>query len=231
MWRFYCAEKQMQRRLALFDLDNTLLGGDSDHAWGEFLISKEFVDAESHRDRNDQFYRQYRKGTLDIHDYVRFTLGPILHSNQEELRALHDEFMDQFISPMMLKKAENLVEQHRRANDICVIITATNEYITAPIANLFSVDALIATELEVENGHYTGNITGTPCFQAGKVDKLKQWLALQEEDFRLEAGCFYSDSINDLPLLNLVEKPVAVDPDPQLLEVAESKGWELISLR
>lgn len=221
----------MQGRLALFDLDNTLLGGDSDHAWGEFLISKQLVDAETHRDKNDLFYQQYAEGNLDIHDYVRFTLAPILHLNQDELCGLHREFMEQFISPMRLTKAESLVKQHQLANDICVIVTATNEFITAPIANIFKVDALIATELELEDGYFTGNISGIPCFKMGKVDKLKLWLSMQGNDYNLENSCFYSDSINDLPLLNLVAKPIAVDPDPQLLEVARNNDWEIMSLR
>ncbi len=221
----------MQGRLALFDLDNTLLGGDSDHAWGEFLISKQLVDAATHRDKNNLFYQQYAEGNLDIHDYVRFSVAPILRLNQDELSSLHREFMGKFIKPMLLTKAEDLVKQHQLVNDICVIITATNEFITAPIANLFKVDALIATELELQNGHFTGNISGIPCFQMGKVDKLKLWLSMQVNDYNLENSCFYTDSINDRPLLNLVAKPIAVDPDPQLLKVAENNGWEIMSLR
>jgi HAD superfamily hydrolase (TIGR01490 family) len=221
----------MPTRLALFDLDNTLLAGDSDHAWGEFLIAENLVDGETHRARNDQFYADYEKGELDIHAYVRFTLDPILACSAAEREQLHDRFMRQSVLPMMQEKATALVGKHRRQGDHCLIITATNAFITAPIAQALGVDTLLATELEVLDGKLTGRIAGTPCYQEGKVAKLQQWIAAQDTDFSMDDACFYSDSINDLPLLERVAEPVAVDPDARLADVARARNWPCISLR
>lgn len=219
------------RKLALFDLDNTLLAGDSDHAWGEFLISKKLVDAAEHRSKNDWFYEQYREGELDIHGYVEFTLKPILHLGASERNRLHAEFMQEAIAPIVLKSAQSLVAQHANAGDFCVIITATNEFITTPIAGLFQVEKLLSTELEMKDGHYTGNISGIPCYQSGKVEKLQQWLNSRHDELQISESVFYSDSINDLALLKLVATPIAVDPDEQLREAAERSSWKMISLR
>ena len=153
----------MPTRLALFDLDNTLLAGDSDHAWGEFLIAENLVDGETHRARNDQFYADYEKGELDIHAYVRFTLDPILACSAAEREQLHDRFMRQSVLPMMQEKATALVGKHRRQGDHCLIITATNAFITAPIAQALGVDTLLASELEVRDGKLTGRVAGTAC--------------------------------------------------------------------
>lgn len=218
-------------KLALFDLDNTLLAGDSDYEWGEFLISKNLVDASEHRSKNDNFYEQYKQGKLDIHSYVKFTLTPILNLSASERNRLHSEFMQEAIAPLLLKSARSLVNQHKEAGDFCVIITATNEFITAPIAGLFQVDHLLSTELEMENDHYTGNISGIPCYQSGKVEKLQQWLDSRNDELRISESVFYSDSINDLPLLQRVGTPIVVDPDEQLRETAESSAWKIISLR
>ncbi len=218
-------------KLALFDLDNTLLGGDSDHAWGEFLISKKLVDEPEHREKNDYFYTQYQDGKLDIQEYVAFTLEPILHLNTDQRNTLQAEFMAHSVMPIVLEKGQALVRQHKAAGDYCIIITATNKYITAPIAELFEVDLLLATELETVNGKYSGNIDGTPCYQHGKVSKLKAWLSQRDNGLSLSNAVFYSDSINDLPLLQQVASAVAVDPDKQLEERARAEGWKILSLR
>ncbi len=221
----------MARQLALFDLDNTLLAGDSDHAWGEFLIAKQAVDATSHRAENNRYYEQYRQGNLDIRGYVRFTLRPILNMSKSDRLALHADFMRHAITPLFLPKADALVDMHQKRGDFTVIITATNEFITLPIAQRFQVDHLIATELEVEDDKFTGEIAGTPCYQFGKVENLEKWLASQPLNLTLEDAVFYSDSINDLPLLERVGQPVVVDPDPRLHSEATQRGWQIISLR
>ena len=221
----------MNSKLALFDLDNTLLSGDSDHAWGEFLIAEGLVDAGSHRSKNDAFYRDYENGELDIHAYVKFTLEPILQLDSAERTALHKSYMTKAVLPMMLEKANDLIASHREAGDCCLIVTATNSFITSPIAEHLGIDLLIATDLEEQDGKLTGNILGTPCYQEGKVTKLRQWLESQEELWSLTEASFYSDSINDLPLLELVGSPVVVDGDDQLNAIADERNWRSISLR
>jgi HAD superfamily hydrolase (TIGR01490 family) len=224
----------MSRRLALFDLDNTLLAGDSDHAWGEFLISRRLVDADQHRTENDKYYQQYKEGMLDIHGYVKFTLLPILQLTTAERASLHNEFMHEMVTPMVLEKARALVQQHRDAGDYCLIITATNEFITTPIASIFNVDRLIATELEIKDERFTGNIAGEPCYQGGKVMKLEQWLNSQQmpqQQLSLSNSIFYTDSINDLQLLNKVSEAIVVDPDEALRTAAARNDWDIISLR
>ncbi len=224
-------------RLAIFDLDNTLLGGDSDHAWGEFLIAQGLVDADTHRARNDAFYRQYQDGTLRIADYVAFAAEPIAGLSPERLQTLHEQFMRSHVSPMQLPAATRLLEQHRQSGDYCLIITATNRFITEPIAHWLGVDDLIATELETVDGIYTGRMQGVPCFQDGKVIRLTEWLQ-RHNAARSDAGIlalsdsvFYSDSFNDLPLLEQAEEAVAVDPDERLRDTAMQRGWRIISLR
>lgn len=221
-------------RLALFDLDNTLLGGDSDHAWGEFLIEQGLVDAETHRARNDEFYRQYQEGSLEIADYVAFAAGPIAGMNPDRLRALHEQFMASQIRPMMLPASTRLLAEHRDAGDHLLIITATNRFITGPIADALGVEDLLATELETVDGVYTGKMSGIPCFQDGKVRRLEQWLdqpAARRLGLTLDDSVFYSDSFNDLPLLERAGEAVAVDPDERLERTARDRGWPVISLR
>lgn len=215
--------------LALFDLDNTLLGGDSDHAWGMFLVAKGLVDADYYSAANDRFYAEYQAGTLDINAYLSFALAPLTRFNSEELSALHQEFMISYIEPLILPKALALLDKHRSQGHRLVIITATNRFITGPIAKRLGVEDLLATEPELINGRYTGNISGVPCFQGGKVVRLQQWLKEQGED--LAGSYFYSDSANDLPLLEAVDHPVAVDPDARLRDWAEGNGYLVLSLR
>ena len=168
---------------------------------------------------------------MDIHGYVAFTLEPVLHLDPSQREKLHAEFMAHSVEPIILEKGLELVRSHREAGDFCIIVTATNEFITTPIAKLFGVDLLIATELQVEGGKYTGAICGTPCYQDCKVAKLSAWIEKQEDRFRLSDAVFYSDSINDLPLLREVATPVAVDPDQKLLDIARSEDWKILTLR
>ena len=215
--------------LAIFDLDNTLLNGDSDHAWGEFIADLGVVDATSYRQQNDAFYDDYCRGELDIFAYQRFVLGVLVGKAPEELARWHTQFMREKIAGMILPKAEALIAQHRAQGHTLMIITATNAFITAPIAKRLGIDLLIATEPELRDGFYTGDITGTPCYREGKVERLNAWL--QKNNRSLEGSFFYSDSHNDLPLLQKVDKPVAVDPDEKLKAFAEENGWSVMSLR
>ncbi|HWV14457.1 MAG TPA: HAD family hydrolase [Cellvibrio sp.] len=215
--------------LAIFDLDNTLLAGDSDYSWGEFLVKKRLVDSEEYRIANDAFYQDYKAGTLDIQAYLRFSLAPLTRHSMVELEQLHNEFMRTYIEPMMLPKAQALLQEHRARGDYLLIITATNGFVTRPIAARLGVDDILATDPEISDGRYTGNSVGTPCFQGGKVIRLQEWLKSHEHN--LAGAYFYSDSINDLPLLEQVSHPIAVDPDERLQAVAEQRGWKVISLR
>ena len=215
--------------MAIFDLDNTLIAGDSDHGWGEFLVANDKVDANHYQRMNDQFYVDYEAGCLDILAYLEFSLAPLAATSMEELAALHLKFMQQIISPLRLPKAEALIEQHRQAGDRLLVITSTNRFIVEPICQALGIDELLATDPEIIDGRYTGKIVGTPTYQEGKVERLKLWLS--ENNETLAGSYFYSDSINDLPLLLEVDKPVAVDPDDALSAEATSRGWDIISLR
>lgn len=215
--------------LALFDLDNTLIKGDSDHAWGEFLVNKNLVDAEEYRLANDHFYGQYQQGTLDIREYNRFALKFLSENSMETLDALHRTFMQEVILPIIDDKARELVNQHRQQGHTLVIITATNSFVTRPIAAELGIDNLLAIEPRLVNGHISCELEGEPTFREGKVIRLQQWLADRAET--LDDSYFYSDSLNDLPLLEIVAHPVAVDPDPVLRETAQQRGWPVISLR
>lgn len=215
--------------LAIFDLDNTLIAGDSDHSWGVFLVEKQLVDAEIYRQANDGFYADYKNGTLDIRAYLRFSLAPLTRHSMAELEKLHAEFMHDHIEPLMLPKAEALLQYHRDRGDHLLIITATNGFVTRPIAKRLGVDDILATDPEVVDGRYTGNFVGTPCFQAGKITHLHEWL--KHNQHSLEGAYFYSDSINDLPLLEQVDQPVAVDPDERLANIARERNWKVLSLR
>lgn len=215
--------------LAIFDLDNTLLNGDSDHAWGEFLVKKGIVDESFYRRQNDHFYELYKQSKLDIMEYLAFALEPLTHFSLDELASLHHEFMNSFIAPMRLAKADALLQQHRDQGDYLLIITATNGFITRPIAKALGVDDILATDPEIVEGRYSGAIVGTPCYQDGKVTRLEQWLQQNQHD--LQDSYFYSDSINDLPLLLQVTHPVVVDGDDRLTAEAQQRGWPCLSLR
>lgn len=216
-------------RLAIFDLDNTLIAGDSDHSWGEFLVAKKLVDAQVYAQANDRFYQQYKAATLDIQEYLRFSLAPLTQFTLDDLAVLHAEFMRDFIEPMMLPKAKALLQEHRAQGDYLLIITATNSFVTHPIAAHLGVDDILASDAEILNNRYTGKGSGTPCFQGGKVIRLHAWL--KEKNFDLNDAYFYSDSINDLPLLEQVPNPIVVDGDERLSAVAAERGWKHISLR
>jgi len=215
--------------LAIFDLDNTLLAGDSDHAWGEFLVEEGIVDAEAYRKANDRFYQEYLNGELDILNYLEFALAPLAIHSMDELLQWRARFMDKKVRPMLQEKASELLVSHRERGHTLMIITATNRFVTELIADVLGVEHLIATEPEMVNGRYTGGIAGTPSFQEGKVARLNDWLATSGES--LNGAWFYSDSHNDLPLLEKVDNPIAVDPDPKLEEHARNKGWDVMTLR
>ncbi len=215
--------------LAIFDLDNTLLAGDSDHAWGEFLVEEGIVDAGEYSKANDRFYEEYLNGGLDIFKYQEFVLKPLTEHPMSDLELWRQRFMDRKVRPMLQDKAFDLLDSHRQQGHTLMIITATNRFITGPIAELLGVPHLIATEPELKDGRFTGAVAGTPSFQEGKVIRLNNWL--QEHDQTLEGAWFYSDSHNDVPLLKQVQNPVAVDPDPVLEALARESGWKILSLR
>ncbi len=219
-------------KLALFDLDNTLLSGDSDFEWSQFLIEQGVLDRELFEARNHAFYEQYKAGTLDIHEFLDFQLKPLARHARKVLDGWHEEFMRSKVRPMMGQPARELVARHREAGDVCVIITATNSFVTTPIAREFGVPHLIGTDPEQINGEFTGNVSGIPSFREGKVARLEAWMAERGWGWDSFADTtFYSDSLNDLPLLSKVRTPVAVDPDPTLLEHARQQGWRVLSLR
>ena len=218
--------------LALFALDGTLLRGDSDHAFGEFLITQGLADGEAHRRRNDEFYEHYVAGTLDIHDYVAFCTAPWRVLPAEEQQRLHQRFMDEVVERMLEAPAIALVERHRAAGDLMALVTATNDFVTAPIARRLGIDTLIATDLSRDaEGRYTGAIAGTPSFRDGKITRVQAWLAtLGRTLASFESSTFYSDSTNDLPLLERVTNPVATNPGPALHEIAQARGWPILNL-
>ena len=219
-------------KLTLFDLDNTLLAGDSDYEWGQFLIERGVLSRADYEAQNARFFEQYQAGTLDIHEYLGFALGPLAAHAPEELARWHDDFMRERVRPMLLPRALELVARHLAAGDLCAIVTATNSFVTAPIAREFGVPHLVATEPETAAGRFTGRVAGTPCFREGKIRRVDEWLsALGRRLGDFEASAFYSDSHNDLPLLERVRQPVAVDPDAQLAAEAARRGWPVVSLR
>lgn len=218
----------MDVRLAMFDLDNTLLAGDSDYLWTRYLCQRGIVDAATFEETNTQFYHDYHAGCLDINAFLRFTLQPLRDNHLDDLLRWRAEFIRDCIEPIILPPARALVEQHRAAGDTLIIITATNSFVTRPIAACFDIPHLIATEPEFIENHYTGAVSGEPAFQDGKVTRLQQWLA--EHSLSLQHSTFYSDSINDLPLLSIVDHPVAVNPDPRLTAIAQERGWPMLAL-
>ncbi len=215
--------------LAIFDLDETLIAADSDHEWGQFVVDKGLVDAEKHTKMNDDFYEQYKAGQLDIDEYLQFSCSILTQYSIEELHRYRSEFVAERIRPIILDKAQDLVKKHREQGDTLLVITSTIEFVTRPIVDEFGIDTLIAPDPEIVSNCYTGRIVGVPSFAAGKVIRLKQWLAERQDS--MEGSAFYSDSHNDLPLLRLVDKPVAVNPDPILRKEAEENQWPIISLR
>lgn len=219
-------------RLALFDLDNTLLVGDSDFEWAQFLIFKGVLDREVYEARNLEFYEQYKAGTLDIHAFLDFQLKPLARHPRAQLDAWHAEFLATRIMPMISDKARALVARHAEAGDTLIVITATNSFVTRPIVREFGIEHLIATEPEQRDGEFTGRVAGTPSFRQGKVERLEQWLAERGTSLAAaERSWFYSDSQNDLFLMERVSDPVAVDADAELARIAAERGWPAISLR
>ena len=215
--------------LAIFDLDNTLIGGDSDYLWGNYLVSAGLVDKDYYDRENRRFYEEYRQGTLDIYEFLNFSLRPLAENPLEVLLKLRNRFIVEMITPIILPASIALIDKHRNQGHTPLIITATNRFITEPIAQAFGVDQLLATDPEFNDGRYTGKVAGTPTFREGKVVRLRQWLSQNKAN--LDHSWFYTDSHNDLPLLEMVANPVAVDPDETLRQHAEMKGWSVISLR
>ena len=215
--------------LVIFDLDNTLIAGDSDHAWGEFLVERQIVDADYYKAKNDQFYQDYQSGGLKIEDYLAFALEPLANNSLNDLLAWREEFLVEKILPLMLPKAKALISKHRKQGDYLLIITATNHFVTERIAKLLEVDDIIATNPEQNDKGFTGKVAGTPSFKEGKITRLNSWLSQQNHS--MEGAYFYSDSHNDLPLLELVDFPIAVDPDEILRVHCEKHNWPIWTLR
>ena len=218
--------------LALFDLDNTLLAGDSDYEWTQHLLSKGILDRETFEARNKEFYEQYKAGKLNIVEFLDFQLQSLARNSRADLEAWHDEFMSERILPMLNQKSRDLVKQHQENGDICALVTATNSFVTGPICRELRIDHLIATIAAQENGQFTGKPRGIPSFREGKITRVESWLeslGLWWSSF--ERSWFYSDSLNDLPLLSMVSDPVAVNPDDTLHAHAKAEGWMILNLR
>jgi HAD superfamily hydrolase (TIGR01490 family) len=218
-------------KLALFDLDHTLLPLDSDQSWGEFTLSLGWVDPDTFQAKNNGFYADYLAGCLDIHAYVRFSTAAVREKGPAAAAAAHDLFMERVIRPAILPAALDLVEQHRRRGDRLVMVTATNEFVTRPIAEAFGMDVLLAVELERDgHGHFTGEIAGVPSLREGKVTRVQQWLATQGTSLADVQATFYSDSLNDLPLLEQVQQPVVTNGSAELRQTALERGWRILDL-
>jgi HAD superfamily hydrolase (TIGR01490 family) len=215
--------------LAIFDLDNTLIADDSDYLWGQFLVDQGIVDKNHYESANAKFYDDYKQGTLDIVEFLRFSLQPLADNNPEQLYQWRAQFIEETIRPLMLQSAQQLIDKHKARGDTLLVITATNRFVTEPIVNLYGIENLLATTPEFIDGRYTGGFNGIPCFREGKVKLLETWLENSTET--MQDSWFYSDSHNDLPLLKLVDNPVAVDPDEKLIEFANASNWPIISLR
>lgn len=218
--------------LALFDLDNTILAGDSDYNWSRFLIQEGYLDGAIHAEKNEKFYADYKAGTLDIYAFVEFQFKPLARNPRTVLNQLLKKYVEEVIKPMITEKARALVKRHQDEGDLIIVITATNSFITKPIAELFGIENLIGTDPEEKEGEFTGKVSGLPSFKEGKVTRLEAWLKGKNLSLAsFEKSYFYSDSHNDLPLMQKVTHPVAVDSDDVLSEYAQSKGWPQISLR
>ena len=221
-----------RQRLTLFDLDNTLLAGDSDYGWAQFLIEAGVLDADTYERRNAEFFADYQAGRLDIHAFLDFQLRPLAEHDLSQLLAWRERFLVEKIRPMLLPAAQAIVAERLGAGDLVAVVTATNSFVTRPIAALYGIEHLVATEPETVAGRFTGRVSGEPCFQAGKLACVNAWLGRREHrlsDFA--ESWFYSDSHNDLPLLDAITDPVAVDPDPILAEHARRRGWPVVSWR
>ena len=216
-------------RLAIFDLDNTLLAGDSDYEWGRYLVDRGVVEASSYERENRRFYAQYQAGTLDIYEFARFAYKPLADNTLVDLYRWRDVFVEERIRPLILPKGRALIQQHRGEGHILLIITSTNRFVTEPIAQVLEVQHLLASEPEFKNNCYTGELIGAPCFREGKITRLEAWMSEHGHD--LDGSWFYTDSHNDLPLLERVSHPVAVDADEKLARHARERGWPRISLR
>ncbi len=218
-------------KLAIFDLDNTLLAGDSDLGWGHYLVARGLYDAQQYGAAHAGFYQDYLQGCLDIYAYQKFQLRVLIEHPLEEVLAWRADYVERTIKPMIAIHSFDLIEKHRAAGALLLIITATNRFVSEPIAELLGIDNLIATEPEQVNGRYTGELTGIPSYAEGKVKRLHLWAAQQGFDWQAAESWFYSDSHNDIPLLEQVTHPVAVDPDDTLRSLALQRGWAVISLR
>lgn len=227
-----CGGTGVAQRLSLFDLDNTLLGGDSDYGWAQFLIEEGILDAESYERRNALFFADYKAGRLDIHAFLNFQLRPLAENEPAQLLAWRERFIAEKVRPMLLPAGQRLVDERVAAGDLVAVVTATNSFITRPIAALYGIPHLIASEPEVVAGRFTGRTAGEPCFGAGKLACLNAWLAARSRSLgEFSESWFYSDSHNDLPLLLAVTHPVAIDPDPMLAAEAAARGWPTASWR
>ncbi len=212
--------------LALFDLDNTLLSGDSDYAWGQFLVATGAVDGARYEEANTRYYADYKAGTLDIMEFLAFALEPLRRLPRSQLLAWRARFIEECVQPMVKPWVAPLLEHYRAQGATLALVTATNDFVTAPIAELIGIPYLIATVAEERDGQFTGRPEGVPCFQGGKVTRVRAWMA--EYGLSFDDSVFYSDSHNDLPLLEAVSRPIAVDPDPVLLDTAKERGWEIL---
>ena len=216
--------------LAMFDLDNTLIGGDSDYLWGEFLCEKGIIeDTASFQKMNEYFYQQYEVGKLDIYAWAEFSFKVLTEYSIDELNDLRQNFIHQKIEPIFLDKAQSCINQHKENGDTVLVITASNTFITTPIAEMYGINHLLATEPEFKDGRFTGKVSGVPCFQSGKIDNLMPWI--EKHNKNLKGSYFYSDSHNDLPLLELVDNPVAINGDPRLTSTANKNGWPNLDWR
>ena len=214
--------------LLIFDLDNTLLAGDSDRNWGIFLSEQQIVDA-SYLDESERFYNNYYEGSLDIDGFLSFCLKPLIANDMPKLLKLREQFIEEKIRPIVTKTGKELIDQAHAEGKKVIIATATNDFVTRPIADIFDVSVLIATEFEIKDNAFTGRVVGAPCFRGGKLNKVTKWI--NDNNFDLSQASFYSDSFNDLPLLEKVKKPVIVDGDDKLIEIGKNKNWECVSFR
>ena len=214
--------------LLIFDLDNTLLAGDSDRNWGIFLAEQKVVES-SYLDESEKFYNNYYDGSLDIDGFLSFCLKPLIDNDMEYLLKLRQQFIEDKIKPIVTQPGKEIINHALQNGKTVVIATATNDFVTRPIADLFNVQTLIATEFEIKNQQFTGKVIDAPCFREGKLNKVQKWV--DENNFDLSKASFYSDSFNDLPLLEKVKTPIIVDGDDKLVEIGKNRDWDCVSFR